>query len=228
LFRRGTDVVPDLARALRTPQIRTRTGKALAYIGDPDGLTALLAAIRAERARDVKVELSAYLAGSLVETKDPRYLAFLKQCMRTYRETDAEGPAASAALALGSAATMEARSILRIARPLDEEVLPEHEIAKAQRWTASGRVGTRTPGQPGSEDDAVKALVRSNAFYAEGEETTLAVNAVIWTARRDKALVEVRVGSDPAAAREYHVVVARVSARPADLRIVGIWLNMVA
>ena len=71
LFRRGSEAVPELVRALQRPEIRTRAGKALAYIGDPEGLAALLSTIRAERSGDVKVELSVYLAGALVQTKDP-------------------------------------------------------------------------------------------------------------------------------------------------------------
>src|SRR4029450_8451609 len=115
--------------------------------------------------------------------------AFLERCLRTYRETDAEGPAASAALALGSARTREALHLLRLAEPLDEQELPEHESAKARRWITTGRVVSyRISDRLVSDDDRVKRLVLDNAFYAEGEEGTLAVNSLLWSTGRDKAL----------------------------------------
>ena len=230
LFRRGSDVVPMLAGLVGTHPMRARAGRALAYVGHPEGLRALLDAIRVERDQELKVELSVYLAGSLVQTNGGVYTAFLEQCMRTYRHPDMEGPAATAALALGSMRTQESLRILRIAKPLDEQNLPEHEIGKAQRWIADGRV---VPGRLAREradapEDRVKELVQANAFYAEGEEASLAISGVTWSARRDRALVEVTIGADRRSAREYHVTVERVPGGSDRFRISGIWLNMVA
>lgn len=228
LFRRGVDIEQDLVRSLAMPEVRRRAGQALAYIGDPQGLKALLSTIAVERDAALEVELSGYLAGALVRSTGADDTAFLEHCLRRYRQTDAEGPAASAALALGSARTPEALRILRIAEPVDEEALPEHEIAKARRWITTTRVVShRRSGRPVSDDDRVKRLVLDNAFYAEGEEGSLAVNAVLWSARRDKALVEVTVGQ-ATAQKEYRVTVQRVPGRRAEFRIAGIWLNLVA
>ena len=230
LFRRGTHVVPELARSLRTRELRARAGRALAYVGDPGGLKTLLSAIRTEPDRALRIELSAYLAGSMVQSKDRESIAFLKECMQMYRDTDADGPAVAAALTLGSMRTTEALGILRMARHLDEEELAEHEIAKAQRWITSARsvVGYPTPGRQAGDDERVKELVLANAFYAEGEEAGLGVDAVIWNMRRDKALVEVMIKQDPTSPRGYQVIVERVPGRVGEFRISGIWLNLVA
>ncbi|HEU4939042.1 MAG TPA: hypothetical protein VFT39_21490 [Vicinamibacterales bacterium] len=191
---------------------------------------ALLTAIRKEQDETLRNELSAYLAGSLVQTKNRENFAFLKKCIQMYRHPDADGPAAAAALTLGSMRTQEALRILQLASPLDEEELAEHEIAKAQRWVITGRSVTGYPRTrlPASDDDRVKELVLANAFYAEGEEAALGAEAVVWNAPRNKALVEVMIRPDPSTAMEYHVVVERVPGSVQQFRISGVWLNLVA
>jgi hypothetical protein len=230
LFRRGIAVVPELTRSLRALELRARAARALAYIADPGGLKALLEAIRTERDPALKMELSAYLAGSLVATRDREYLTFLKRCIERYRDDEADMPAAAAALALGSMKTADALAILQLARSLDEEDLAEHEIAKARRWIESGRpvVGYRTSDHATGDDGRIEQLVLRNAFYAEGEERGLDVEEVTWNSGRDRALVGVTIREDSGSLREYHVIVERVRDRASTFRIVGVWLNMIS
>jgi len=229
LFRRGTVVVPELRRSLRARELRARAARALAYIADPGGLKALLEAIRTEQDPALRIELSAYLAGSLVQTRDQDYLTFLERCIRRYRADDQDMPAAAAALALGSMKTSEALAILRFARPLDEEELSEHEIAKARRWIERGRpvVGYRPPDGTG-DDGLVEHLVLENAFYAEGEEKGLGVEAVTWNTGHDRALARVVVREDSGSVREYNVIVEPLPGRVSAFRISGIWLNVLS
>ena len=100
LFRRGIVVVPELTRSLAAPELRARAARALAYISDPGGIRSLLRAIRTERDHALRIELSAYLAGSLVQTRDREYLTFLRSCIERYRDDEGDMPAAAAALAL--------------------------------------------------------------------------------------------------------------------------------
>lgn len=229
LFRRGTVVVSELTRSLRAREVRARAAKALAYIADPGGLKALLQAIRTEQDPARRTELSAYLAGSLVQTRDQDYLTFLERCIRRYRVDEEDMPAAAAALALGSMKTTEALAILRLARPLDEDELAEHEIAKAGRWIETGKpiAGNRTFDAT-SDDGLVERLVLENAFYAEGEEKGLSVDAVTWNTGRDRALVSVMVHEDSGEMREYHVTVERVPGGARPFRIRGVWLNVIS
>jgi hypothetical protein len=229
-FRRGIVVVPELTRSLAVPELRARAARALAYIADPAGLKTLLRAVRTERDPPLRIELSAYLAGSLVQTRDQGYLTFLKSCIERYRDDEGGMPAAAAALALGSRKTAEALAILQLARSLDEEELGEHEIAKARRWIESGRavIGFPTSEHAAGDDRLVEQLVLGNAFYAEGEERRLGVEAVTWNSRRDRALVGVVIREDSGSIREYHVIVERVSGRAGAFRISGIWLNMIS
>jgi hypothetical protein len=230
LFRLGSDVVPELERSLRNRELRARAAKAIAYSGDSAGLKTLLSTVRSERDLASRIELSAYLSGSLVQARGPEYLQFLRDCMELYRDDEADVLAAAAALTLGTMRTAEASRILRVARELDEEVLAHHEIAKAQRWVDSRRAvtGYRRPDQIATEDGRLKQFVLANAFYAEGEEAGLAVETVTWNQRRDKALVEVVIYEESTLAREYHVIVEPVVGKVGEFQITGIWLNLVA
>jgi hypothetical protein len=230
LFRLGSDVVPDLVRSLRVRAVRARAAKAIAYSGEAAGLKALLDTARSERDVSMRIELSSYLAGSLVQARKGEHLKFLRDCIAQYRDDEADVVAAAAALTLGTMRTADAAQILRVARDLDAENLAHHEIAKAQRWINSGRavIGYPRAGQIVAGEDGLREFVLSRAFYAEAEESGLAVETVIWNKRHDKALVEVAVYERSALAREYHVVVAPVSGKAGEFLITGIWLNLVA
>ncbi len=139
-------------------------------------------------------------------------------------------PAAAAALALGSIKTADALAILQLARPLDEDEVAEHEIAKARRWIESGRpvVGYRTSDHATGDDGRIEQLVLANAFYAEGEERGLGVEAVTWNSGRDRALVGVVIREDSGSLREYYVIVERVQGRASSFGIIRVWLNMIS
>jgi hypothetical protein len=119
---------------------------------------------------------------------------------------------------------------LQLARPLDEEELAEHEIAKARRWIESGRrvIGYRTSDRATGDDGLIEQLVLGNAFYAEGEKRGLGVEAVTWNSGRERALVGVVIREDSGSLREYHVTVERVPGRAGAFRISGVWLNVIS
>jgi hypothetical protein len=230
LFRRGSGVVAELAAALGRRELRARAGKALAYVGDADGLKSLFDAIQRETDDELRAELSAYFVGALVQTNSREYRSFLAQSIRQYRKDGAEMIAAAAALTLGTMRTRDALNMLRAAKHLDEQDLPDHEIAKAQRWISSGRSikGYKARSVGTSSDERVTQLVLANAFYTEREEARTSAAAVVWNAEGNKALVEVLIYDGPKAAREYHVIVERVPEGSNAFRISGIWLNLVA
>jgi hypothetical protein len=230
VFRRGSSVVPELATALSRPELRARAGKALAYSGDADGLRPLFRAIQRETDGELRAELSAYFVGALVQTNSREYRSFLAQSIRHYRTDGAEMVAAAAALTLGTMRTRDALSMLRAAKHLDEQDLPDHEIAKAQRWISTGRSikGYKGPSEVKNNDDRATQLALANAFYAEGEEARTSADVVVWNVEGDRALVEVLIYEGPKAAREYHVIVERAPEGLSALRISGVWFNLIA
>ena len=227
LFLLGDDAVSPLIKFLSDPdkEKRASAAKALAYIGNRQGMRALRNAVKSERDREAKAMMSLYLAGGLVGTTSESDLSFLRSSVETARFAD-DGdesalPGLSAALTLGM---MGRNDSLALLRPLanDDNI---QEIRKAVRWIESKSAPHTKDPTSRSEEELVKTVVLDRTFFAEEEREDTSVTELTFNPKRNKALVSLEIYQAPKSARGYDLVLAKKSG---EWRVVGIWFAWIA
>jgi PBS lyase HEAT-like repeat len=100
LFLLGDEAVSPLIKFLSGPnkEKRASAAKALAYIGNAQGMHALRNAVQSERDKEAKSVMSFFLAGGLVGTTSESDLNFLKSSIETARSADDDDETAMPAL----------------------------------------------------------------------------------------------------------------------------------
>ena len=150
---------------------------------------------------------------------------FLQISIKGYRDED-DGASINAALALGTNGSEKALRLLQTAQPLDEDQIPDNEIAKAVRWIQHGppNKGATSTGTQ-SDSEQIRRTVLENAFYAEGERKHLSVEKIVFTKEKSRALVSVEIYRGPKDARGYDVVLQKSTG---TWEIVGVWFSWIA
>jgi hypothetical protein len=225
LFTAGDAAVRPLIDLLSDPSIETRgmSARALAYLGNPEGLEALRDAVQAERDQETKIAMSCFLAGALVDPNSPRDIQFLKTLLGNVRFDDPDAdeiPAYCAALALGMIGGRDSLALLRKAagpNPVDTD-----ELGKAIHWIESS-AASKPAGDDGmlSDEDLIRKTVVEGTFFAQAERTDTSVSEPIFNASRERALVSVEVYKGPKSARGYDLALAK---KRGEWRVVGIWI----
>jgi hypothetical protein len=226
IFELGAGAVADLTKALQDGHHVERASQALAYLGGPEERKVVRKAIGSEEDGEKKSLMSSFLAGALVEPASREEWDFLQSCIKSYKEED-DGASINAALALGTNASQKALRLLQTARPLDEEQIPDNEIAKAVRWIKQ-KSSTRPTASTGAQSDSVqiRRTVLQNAFYAEGERKYLSLEKIVFTKEKTRALVSVEIYHGPKNARGYDLVLQKNNI--GTWKIVGVWFSWIA
>jgi hypothetical protein len=230
LFALGDKAVPALIKFLSDPDKERRAGaaRALAYIGDRQGMQAIRNAAEAEKDKETKSAMSCFLAGGLVQTKSESDLDFLRSSAeRAQSVADDDAPeltAMYAALALGMRGGDDSLPALRKVSNVDS--LAVEEIGKAIRWIESKSTPRQaTTGQSLSDEELIKTTVLDGTFFAQEDRNETSVEEVTFNRQRSKALVSLEIYHGPKSARGYDLVLAKESGM---WRVVGIWFSWVA
>lgn len=233
VFKFGDKAVPTLVTALRNRKNVERAVWALVYLGSAKERKLLLDAIRGEKDKGMKLFMSSFLAGALVEPASEEEWKFLATCIRSYRDEDEGAASLSAALALGENGSQRALHILEAIEPAGHPQDSDSdmtdiidEIHQASRWiTQKSASNPSISAERGSASEQIKQTVLDNAFYAEGERPDLSVEEVIFTGDKRRALASVEVYHGPKNARGYDIVLEH---RSGKWKIIGIWVTWLA
>jgi HEAT repeat protein len=229
LFLIGDEAVPALIRFLSDPDNEKRIGaaRALAYIGNREGMRALQIAFKSEKDEEVKSAMSSYYAGGLVGTLSKSDLHFLKSSVETARFTDDDDesafPAITAALALGMMRRKDSLVLLR--KVAKQDVIGSEEVSEAIRWINNPRPRQTRIGTSTSEDDLVKNAVLKDTFFVEGKRDDTSVSELTFNRERNKALVSLDIYQNPRTRYGYDLVLAKNNGR---WKVVGIWFAWIA
>ncbi len=227
LFLLGDDAVSPLIKFLSDPdkEKRASAAKALAYIGNSQGMRALRNAVRSERDREAKSMMSFYLAGGLVGTTSESDLRFLRSAVETARFADdgdeSDLPGFSAALTLGMMRRSDSLALLR--KVAKEDTI--EEIGKAILWIENKSTPQTKAPTSASEEELVKAVVLDGTFFVEQERDKTSVTELTFNPKRNKALVSLEIYQGPKSARGYDLVLTKKSG---EWRVVGIWFTWIA
>ena len=235
IFRFGDKAVPTLVTALRNRKNgeNARAVWALVYLAGPKERKILLDAIPGLRRKEMKLFMSSFLAGALVEPASEEEWNFLAACIKRYKDEDQSVVSFSAAIALGENGSQRALDILQAVEPVRQPQGPYSDVVDvievirgASRWITQKSANEPTISTEGKSDlEQVKQIVLENAFYAEGARADLSVEDVIFTGDKSRALASVEIYHGPKNARGYDVVLARHSEK---WKIIGIWGTWVA
>ena len=231
LFALGDEAVPSLAKFLSDSSKETMASaaRALAYIGNQQGLQALRNAIKAETDKETKSAMSCFLAGGLVQTKSERDLDFLRSSAERAQSVAADDDevdltAMYAALALGMRGGDDSLPALRKVAKVD--AISVEEVGKAILWIESKSTPRQATTWPsGSDEELIKKTVLDDTFFAEGERSETSVTDLAFNPGRNKALVSLEIYHSPKSARGYDLVLAKEGGA---WRVVGVWFTWVA
>lgn len=231
LFVLGDEAVPSLTKFLADSdeEKKASAARALAYIGNQQGMQALRDAIQSEQDKEAKSEMSYFLIGGLVDTPSDSDLNFLRSSVETARFTDDDDesglPVLSAALALGMMGRSDSLPILRKVAKHDSVAI--EEITKAILWIES-KPTRRRPGIRTSMNDGelVKNIVLEETLFAEKERDETSVTEITFNRAKDRVLVSLEIHRNlrPRSKRQfaygYDVVLTK---RSGEWRPAGIW-----
>jgi hypothetical protein len=226
LFLVGDGAVAPLIKFLSDPdkEKRASAAKALAYIGNPQGVQALRNAIKSERDKETKSTMTFFLIGGLVATTSESDLNFLKKTIETARFADDGNPSDllgfSAALTFGM---MRRSDSLGLLRKLPKDSI--EEIGKAIRWTESKSVPQLKTPVSASEEDLVRTYVLDGTFFAEEERDKTSVTELTFSSKRNKVLISLEIYQGPKSARGYDLVLSKMSG---EWKVEGIWFAWIA
>ncbi len=228
LFIFGEEAVPPLIGFLSDPDKakRVSAARALAYIGNEQGIAALRNALKSEADKEAKSAMSSFLAGGLVGTTSQGDLDFLRSSIETARfgndEDESALPAISAALTLGMMGRKDSIELLR--KVAKEDTFGSEEIGKALCWIENKSVTPRATTSL-TDDETVKSIVLDGTFFAEQERDKTSVTELTFNRGRNKVLVGLEIYLNPKSARGYDLILAK---RNGEWRIVGIWFAWIA
>ena len=233
IFKFGDKAIPTLVRALQNRKNVERAVWALVYLGGPKERKLLLDEISREKDKEMKLFMSSFLAGALVEPTSEEEWSFLAKCIKGYTDEEEGLATGFAVLALGENGSQRALQILQTVEATKQPQDPDSDVAgvieeihRAGRWItqkAANNPGILTEGK--SDLEQIKQTVLENAFYAEGERANLSVEDVIFTPGKNRALASVEIYHGPKDAQGYDVVLERHSGK---WRIIGIGWTWVA
>jgi hypothetical protein len=229
LFLLGDEAVTPLIKLLSGPnkEKRASAAKALAYIGNAQGMHALRNAVQSERDKEAKSVMSFFLAGGLVATTSESDLNFLRSSIETARSADDDDetamPALSAALTLGMMGGSDSLPLLR--KVAKDDNIGVEEIGKAIRWIETKSIRQTTARTSSSEEVLVKSIVLDGTFFAEEERKETSVTEVTFNRERNRVLVSLEIYLGPKSARGYDLVLSK---RNGEWKVVGIWFAWVA
>lgn len=230
IFELDHNAVPVLITALQERKSMTRAARILAYIGGPEERKILLEAIKNEKDREKRLELSALLAGALVQPLSKEEWAFLENCVQRSKRKENRNSVVSfsAALALGTNGSQAALQLLEEGGPSSANTDDDSakEIAIAIQWIKEKSLGKKAAiSGAGSDSEQIAATVLANAFYAERDSTQPSVEKTVFTKDKTRALAVVQVYHGPKNAQGYDVVLQKSEG---IWKIVGIWFTWAA
>ena len=223
LFALGDETVPTLIKYLSDidKEKRASAAKALAYIGNRQGMQALRNAVKSERDKAAQSMMSFFLAGGLVGTTSESDLNFLRNSVSTNDESGA--PALSAALTLGMMERSDSLGLLR--KVENDDAIGVEEIGKAIRWIEKKSIPQTQVQTSLSEDELIKTIVLDRTFFAEEERDKTSVTELTFNSKRNKVLVSLEIYNGPKSARGYDLVLSKTNR---EWKVEGIWFAWVA
>jgi hypothetical protein len=238
LFMIGDEGIPSLIELLRSPDkdIKRNAAKALAYIGNHQGLAALRSAIGSEADVETKSAFYYFLAGGLVRAKskaDVDLLAsFVREASASKDSADVveNAPAVTSALALAMRGTTDALPTLRMFVKLG--LVGSEEVSEAVVWiesnaTAKAQARASESNKVMKLDDRaqVEETILHNTFFAESKRDQVSFPLVQFNSSETKVLVSLELSPGAREHRSYDLVLSKEDGK---WSVTGIWFSGIA